>query len=82
MDLREQVIQFREMLLQSGMQVDDFELNVNSDAFKELLSGGAGSLEVRYRPSGIAIDYQYDGTASWLETLADDLAKEAFQGSE
>jgi hypothetical protein len=78
MDLREQVVQFRGMLEENGFPVDDFELNVNSDAFKELLAGGSGGLEVRYRKSGIAIDYQYDGTPSWLEKLADDLDKGKF----
>lgn len=78
MDLRDQVVQFRGMLEENGFDVDDFELNVNSDAFKELLAGGAGELEVRYRQSGVAIDYQYDGTSSWLEKLADDLDKRKF----
>jgi len=79
MDLREQVIQFRELLQNNGLLIDDFELNVKSDAFKELLAGGEGSLEVNCRKSGVAIDYAYDGTTSWLTKLASDLENGKFQ---
>ncbi|PLX98831.1 MAG: hypothetical protein C0623_11300 [Desulfuromonas sp.] len=79
MDLRQQVVRFRELLDRSGLEIDDFELNVNSDAFRKLLDGGAGSLEVLCRRSGIAINYQYDGTASWLDQLAADLSQGKFR---
>lgn len=79
MDLREQVARFRELLEKSGLGVDDFELNVDSDAFKGLLAGGAGSLEVHFRPTGRSISYSYDGTSSWLNQLAADLAANKFR---
>ena len=79
MNLREQVLQFRGLLEDNDLDVDEFELNVNSDAFKELLAGGGASLEVHYLKNGISIEYQYDGTSSWLESLADDLTNGKFQ---
>ncbi len=79
MDLREQVIQFRALLQKNDYDVEDFELNVNSDAFKELLDGGDGSLEVLYRKSGVSCEYQYDGTPSWLDVLAADLESGKYQ---
>ena len=82
MDLREQVIKFRALLQEHGLDVNDFELNVNSDAFKELLSGGPGGLEVHDRNSGVSIDYSYDGTPAWLTQLAIDLAAGKFQSSD
>ncbi len=78
MDLRDQVLQFRNLLQENDLDIEDFELNVNSDAFKELLDGGDGSLEVRNRTSKIAIDYLYDGTPSWLENFAADLKRGKF----
>lgn len=78
MDLREQVVQFRSLLQQHGLKVDDFELNVRGDAFRELLDGGDGSLEVRYRTTDVAIAYHYDGTAGWLGQLARDLRDGTF----
>ena len=73
MDLREQVLQFRTLLQENNLDIDDFELNVNSDAFKQLLDGGDGSLEVRHRGNDVGIDYLYDGTPSWLDSFAADL---------
>lgn len=81
MDLQEQVIKFRALLQQNDLDVEDFELNVNSDAFKGLLDGGAGSLEVLYRKSGVSCEYQYDGTPSWLDLLSSDLESGKFQSS-
>lgn len=79
MDLREQVVRFKALLQEHDLQVDDFALNVNSDAFKGLLDGDEGCLEVRCRKTGMAIDYKYDGTVAWLEILAEDLAVGKFQ---
>lgn len=55
-----------------------FELNVDSDAFRELLAGGAGKLEVHCRKSNVTVEYTYDGTSSWLENFAADLGKGEF----
>ena len=79
MDLREQVVQFKALLQKNDFDIEDFELNVNSDNFKELLSGGEGGLEVHYRKSCVSIEYDYDGTPSWLKILADDLSTGKFQ---
>lgn len=79
MDLRQQVVQFKALLQKNDFAVDDFELNVNSDNFKELLSGGEGGLEVLHRKSSVSIKYDYDGTPSWLEIFADDLSSGKFQ---
>ena len=78
MDLREQVMQFRTLLQENGLDIDDFELNVNSDAFKKLLDGGEGCLQVRNRAFDIAIDYLYDGTSSWLKAFSADLSDGKF----
>jgi len=82
MDLRDQIGRFRALLQDQDLDVNDFELNVNGDAFKELLAGGQGGLEVHNRISSVTIDYAYDGTPSWLTTFANDLASGKFKGSE
>jgi len=81
MDLREQVLQFRSLLEESGFDIGDFELNVDGDAFRGLMAGGNGHLEVRSRTTGVAITYNYDGTPAWLENLAADLGNGTFSNS-
>lgn len=78
MDLREQVLYFQEVLTEQGLNVNDFELNIAGEAFRALLAGGNGELEVRYRPSDTTIVYPCDGTAGWIKSLQADLANSKF----
>lgn len=79
MDLRDQVLQFRNLLQKKTLDIDDFELNVDGDAFRKLLSGGGASLEVHRRSTGVTIVYHHDGTSAWLEALAADLEQGGFR---
>ena len=81
MDLRDQVLQFRNLLQEKALDVDDFELNVDGDAFRKLLSGEDARLEVHRRSTGVTIAYQHDGTSAWLEVLAADLEQGGFRGT-
>lgn len=76
--MQKQIQQFRQILAENGLSVDDFELNVDGETFRALMAGQPADLEVVCRSSQVSRTYRHDGGDAWLEQFARDLQKSLF----
>jgi hypothetical protein len=76
--MKEQILQFRQLLDKHGLSVDDFELNVDGEMFRLIMAGEPADLEVLCRSSQRTKTYRCDGSPQWLELFSKDLAAELF----
>ncbi len=76
--MKEQILQFRQILAQHNLSVDDFELNADGETFRLLIAGKPAQLEVVCRSSQTTRTYWCDGTAGWLDAFAMDLKAAIF----
>ena len=77
-EMKEQIIQFRQILDDHGLSIDDFELNVDGETFRLLMAGEPVDLAVLCRSSQVTLTYHCDGSPQWLTLFAEDLAAGSF----
>ena len=44
--MKEQLLQFRELLTNNGLTIDDFEMNVDGETFRLLMAGKPAEIKV------------------------------------
>jgi hypothetical protein len=76
--MKEQILQFRQILDRHNLSIDDFELNVDGETFRLLIAGEPAEVEVLCRSSQTTRAYRCDGTAGWLEAFTKDLEAAIF----
>lgn len=76
--MKEQILQFKQILEEHGLSIDDFELNVDGDTFRSLMAGEPADLAVLCRGSQVTRTYHSDGSPQWLELFAQDLDAAVF----
>ena len=79
--MKEQILQFRQLLDEHGLSVDDFELNVDGETFRLIMAGEPTDLEVHCRTSQVTKTYRCDGSPQWLGLFSKDLAAKLFSSS-
>ena len=76
--MKEQLMQFRQILEEHGLSIDDFEMNVDGETFRLLMAGEPANLEVFCRTTKVTRTYCCDGSPQWLIQFSEDLAAEIF----
>ena len=76
--MKEQILQFRQILDDHGLSIDDFEMNVDGETFRMLMAGEPVDLEVLCRSSQVTRTYHCDGSPQWLAAFSSDLEKNLF----
>ena len=76
--MKEQLLQFRELLTNNGLTSDDFEMNVDGETFRLLMAGKPAEIKVHCRSSQVTRTYSCDGSPRWLEQFSADLEASLF----
>lgn len=76
--MKEQILQFRQLLDERSLSIDDFELNVDGETFRSLMAGMPADLVVLCRSSQVTRTYHCDGSSQWLTQFSKDLDAEVF----
>ena len=76
--MKEQILQFKQLLDERSLSIDDFELNVDSETFRLLMAGEPVDLVVLCRSSQVTRTYHCDGSPQWLTMFTKDIDAEVF----
>ncbi len=76
--MKEHILQFRQLLDDRGLSIDDFEMNVDGETFRLLMAGEPVDLAVLCRSSQVTRTYHCDGSPQWLTLFANDLDTDSF----
>ena len=76
--MKEHIQQFRIVIEQHALSIDDFEMNVDGETFRLLMAGEPVDLEVYCRTSQVTRTYHFDGSLSWLEQFSLDISQDCY----